>query len=218
MTASQSQALSRLRRADPAAAATGGVELDQAVPVEVRRAAPAPLLAATGPEGRAGGRRAVPRLVLVGAAAAFALVAATVRMPWADHEAPPVASAYAVSTEADGTVLVAVRWSELSDPAGLQAALRGQNVPAVVLVESAPGTCRQPPQDGIALGSDAVVPMAAATAGEDRFALRPRSLPAGSTLVMGIPRLTGPVGSVMIYVTDQKAPTCLQPTTKVGRK
>lgn len=218
MNAAQSQALRRLRQADPAASAYGSVDLDRAVPVEIRRTAPAPTPAVAGSADRPASSRAVPRLVLVGAAAALALVAATVRIPWADKEAVPAASAYAVTAEADGTVLVAVRWSELSDPAGLQAALRAKDVPAVVLVESAPGVCKQAPQDGIVLRSDAVVPMAPGTAGEDRFALRPRSLPAGSTLVMGVPRLSGPVPSVLVYVTKQKAPTCLQQTTTAGGK
>src|SRR6185437_8785271 len=59
-------------------------------------------------------RRVVIGGVLAGAAATVALAAP---MPWDGGGSGPGSSAYAVNTEADGTVKITIRWSELSDVA-----------------------------------------------------------------------------------------------------
>lgn len=150
------------------------------------------------------------------AVAAAALAVGSTRLPWSDDEAAPTASAYAVTAEPDGSVDVTVRWSELSDPGALQAALRANKVPAVVLLESEPGGCPQPRQDGIKLPEGTLAPGTGTSPERQRFTIRPVLIPAGGTVVIGVPRIEGPISSATLYVTDQTPPTCLRPTTQLA--
>lgn len=219
MKVSGTTALRRLRQADPVARGTCRVNLDQAVPPALRTVSPP----SSGPF-PAGGtfaaatprRRVLPRAVLVTAVAAVALAIGSTRLPWSDDEAVPTASAYAVTAEPDGSVGVTVRWSQLSDPGALQAALRANEVPAVVLLESGPGGCPQPRQDGIKLPEGALVPGTGSSPDRQRFTIRPVLIPAGGTVVIGVPRIEGPASSATLYVTDQTPPTCLRPTTQLA--
>lgn len=144
----------------------------------------------------------------------MALVIGTFTVPWSHDGSSPPASAYAVTAASDGSVQVIVRWRQLSDPAALQRALRGRHVPAVVLVESRPGECREPIQEGIPIPARALVDGPGGPA-ERQFGIRPDALPAGSTLVFGIPRLDGPTPSVTLYLTMEPAPKCLASATTV---
>lgn len=212
MNRSLNAELARLRRADPAADATCPVTLDQAVPAAERGAQPVTAVRLP-PTGRSR-LRSVPRLAVVGVAAAAALVIGTTTAPWSDDGATPPASAYAVTATADGSVQVLIRWRQLSDPASLQSALRAARVPAVVLIEAPAGQCPEPDQDGIPIPPTALVD-GPAGAEERQFAIRPESLPAGSTLVLGIPRVGGPTPSVTLYLTSAPPPTCLASSTTV---
>jgi hypothetical protein len=145
MTMTLDAALSRLRNADPAAAA----------PVDTLGTDPHTLAMLTQILGSAGDRsvaapsrtrrRRIRRLALAGAvvaAVAVTAVAAVVPMPWSHGQMS--SAAYAVTKNADGTVGVTVRWNQLRDPGALNAQLRRAGVRAAVMLYSAPGQCRTP--------------------------------------------------------------------------
>lgn len=203
--------LARLRRADPAADSNRAVAFEQVSSAMKRESLPGASPASPSSRRR---RLSVPRLALVGSLAAVALVIGTFTAPWSHDGSSPPASAYAVTAASDGSVQVIVRWRQLSDPAELQRALRERHVPAVVLVESRPGECREPIQAGIPIPARALVDGPGGPA-ERQFGIRPDALPAGSTLVFGIPRVDGHTPSVTLYLTMEPAPKCLASATTV---
>jgi hypothetical protein len=76
-------------------------------------------------------RRRSVTFCLSAAGVVTAVVVGVAVLPTASHEPPAQLAAWKVSKEASGTVVVQI--NELRDPAGLQATLRGDGVPANVV-------------------------------------------------------------------------------------
>ncbi len=142
MTTNLDTALSQLRNADPAAA----TPLDAAATNPQARAMLTQILGSADrspdqPDRTR--RRRIRRLALAGALAAAVAVpamAGVIPMPWSQGRVS--SAAYAVTSNADGTVGVTVHWKQLHDPDALNARLRRAGVRAAVMLYSAPGQCR----------------------------------------------------------------------------
>jgi hypothetical protein len=134
-----------------------------------------------------GRRRTVPRFALAGGLAAVLALTAVVGVVFLSAGAQ---AAYAVSTNADGSVTVEI--DSLSDAAGLQEKLRAVGVSAVVEYLPAGKACRQPwftPASSAGEMSSSEVEQTAG--GASRFTIS-GDRPAGTTLV--ITTQTGPAG------------------------
>jgi hypothetical protein len=133
-------------------------------------------------------RRRVPRVAAALGAAAAAVVAVTVAVP-ASH---PVGgssaqlAAWTVARQDNGSIQVTIR--ELRDPAGLQATLRADRVPASVTFGGQPNpACQGYPFDGspsqrLQLMNGVVT---APAAGRDVMVIHPAALPSGAGLQIG---------------------------------
>lgn len=142
MTTTLDAALSRLRMADPAAATpVDALETDPHAPAMLTQILGLADHGVAQPDRTR--RRRIRRLALAGAltvAVVVTAVAGVVPMPWSHGQAS--SAAYAVTKNADGTVEVTVRWSQLHHPDALNARLRRVGVRAAVMLYSAPGQCR----------------------------------------------------------------------------
>ena len=94
-------------------------------------------------------RRRLPILTGAVAAAAGAALAVTTLLPHGHQPSPPPSAqlaAWTVTKQADGTIRVTIR--EMNDPAGLQAELRADGVPAsITLTGQENPSCRPYPAD-----------------------------------------------------------------------
>jgi hypothetical protein len=159
---------------------------------------------------------------LVGAAALT--VALVVPLPWRGS-AGLGSAAYAVSSEQDGSTRVAVRWSDLVDPARLQADLDRAGAPVRILTgtvypigeQRAVPACAQPthggPYDSRAVEWD--LPTGSDLNG---FVIRPKYFPPGGTLVIEVFFRAGQrkLDGSMSYMVVGSPPTCAQPVYSVA--
>lgn len=145
-----------------------------------------------------GRRGSARRLVVLGCALLLAVGAAVlVAALWPQK----LASAYAVESQADGSVLVTV--NDLSDPTGLQDVLTSADVPATVLVVSPGQRCAEQVH---------TVPAPGAIVGQPGQAnvvtIRPDAIPAGSRALLGLARVDGGQIVTLFTVVDGPAPSC----------
>jgi hypothetical protein len=129
-------------------------------------------------------RRRVPRVAAGLGAAAAAAVAVTVALP-ASHPASAQLAAWTVARQDNGSIQVTIR--ELRDPAGLQATLRADGVPASVTFGGQPNLACQgyqssgsPSQYRQLLSSVVAAP----GAGRDVMVIHPAALPSGAGLAI----------------------------------
>ena len=127
-------------------------------------------------------RRRVP--VVAAAAAAAAAVAVSLTLP-ASHPASAQLAAWTVARQTNGSIQVTIR--ELRDPAGLQATLRADGVPANVTFGGQPNpVCQGYPFDGTRsqrlqlLNSVVTAP----ATGQDVMVIHPAALPSGAGLAI----------------------------------
>ena len=140
------------------------------------------------------GPRAVRRVVLGGAlAGAAAAVVLGAPMPWEHGGSGSVASAYAVTRDGDA-VSVTIHWSELSDPAALQAALDRAGARVTVFVRTDPVTCAAP-GNTVGYSADAVQWTSPRSDPQDAaFVVRPQLFPSDATFVVSV--VVAPAGTV----------------------
>jgi hypothetical protein len=124
-----------------------------------------------------------PRRALAGGLIAAAAIAVFIGVD-RDDGTHLGAAAYAVSRDGDGTVHVDVRWSMVTDPAGLQAALDRAGARTKVFVLTDGGQlCQQSGTVGYDAGAvDWHIPSRAGA--EDGIVLHPDQFPAGATFVL----------------------------------
>jgi hypothetical protein len=166
------------------------------------------------------------RLALAGAVVvAAAISASVVSWPWSQRG--PGVVAYGVTKQSNGTVAVRVSLAHPLLPQDLQSQLRAEGVFAVVLVESAPGTCSEPAPTTIP-SSSSVLSFPTTIARGEGFVVDPAAIPAGAVLVVGLPQRgsipagTPPVAGLWVtfstpscigqVVTGPARPTDVSPT------
>ena len=167
-------------------------------------------------------QRSVPRarriavgVLAVAAVSAAAIATDVVTWPWSHGATESMAQG--ITRHPDGSVDVLIHWNEVKDPKKLQAQLRAAGIPAVVIVESPAGTCKEPHQEGIMDGYAAVLaaPLSETTPQqhEEGFIIRPKYLPKGAIIVFSLlfpgEPLSDRPGFVGMYITDQAPPTCI---------
>jgi hypothetical protein len=122
-----------------------------------------------------------PRHRLVLGSAAVAAVAVAVGVVTVGGGGSP---AYAVTTQADGSVSVMVRWEQFNDPAGLAAALRAAGVPAVTTTARPDHACGTPADLDRRLQALSQMESDHLPVSENGYLMRPKLFPAGSTVVI----------------------------------
>jgi hypothetical protein len=118
-------------------------------------------------------------------------------------------AAYAVTTKADGSVEVTVRWEDITDLDRVRGALQKAGVPTAIAPRGASGWC-----DGSAAGrdkADHALDMVSPDGQHslEGYVLRPKLFPAGSTLVVSAS--DDPVRKVhyvVLYLAPKDAPSC----------
>jgi hypothetical protein len=142
-------------------------------------------------------RRPARRLAVLGCALLLAIGGAVATLAlWPQR----LAGAYAVEPQADGSVVVTV--NDLSDPAGLQALLTADRVPATVLVVRPGVACNEQPRSVSAPGAIVGHPGLS-----NVVTIRPDALPPGSRAVLGLTDVGGQV-LTLFTVVDGPAPSC----------
>jgi hypothetical protein len=215
MSVSTADSMRALRAADPAI----GVDVATLCPdwesilaeltiddaaTEPRRAGPA----------RPARQRRLPtprwRLTFIAAAVAVAaIVAGAVNWPWSEHG--PTAVAYGVTKRSDGSVAVRVSLTHPLRAPELQSRLRAAGVSALVLVESAPGTCTEPAPTTVP-STGQIISLPDNIAHGEGFVITPTGIPAGAVLVIAFPPVAAlPAGTSAIaglWVT-REPPSCI---------
>jgi hypothetical protein len=160
-------------------------------------------------------RRRIPVLIGALGAAAAAALAVTTLLPGTHHPRPqPHAqlAAWTVTTQADGNIRVAIR--ELHNPAGLQARLRRDGVPASVTFIGHPNpACRPWPgaplygrstPAGTILFNDVFPPMPPG-APSGVIVIRPSALPSGGGVLLeaGFHGHSGAIGAGLVHASKR---------------
>jgi hypothetical protein len=216
-------ATAQLRSADPAAGlAPDPLGIDgQALFERIVAEAPSP-----GPRvgrralGRAAPTRPARRILIGGTVGAALLTAALVApLPWRDGSGLGSA-AYAVTAESGGATRVELRWSELRDPAALQAALDRAGAPVRILtgttlspnVLATVRACAQP-TSGLPYSARAVTWDLPAGSDFNGIVIHPKAFPAGGTLVIEAFYRPGThvLESTLSFMAIGKVPTCVAP-------
>lgn len=204
-----------LRTADPAAA------LDPRPDREMLHA----ILAAPPDASARPTRHRSARRVAVGAllAAAAALTALVVPMPWDHHGLRLGTRAYAVARRSDGSVEIVLRWSELDDPSGLQAALDAAGARTLVLFGDLiagpyPDPQPQPPSCAVPWYGRNYSPNAVqwdfpdAASEVNGIIIRPQYFPAGGTFVIEAYRVPGSNYEPQLsFMARGAVPSCVYP-------
>lgn len=128
------------------------------------------------------------RRVLVGGvlAGALATVALAAPMPWDGGGSGLGSSAYAVTRGDDGSVHIAVRWSQLTDPAGLQRALDRAGARTKVIVHTVgTGPLCIAPANTVGYSSTAVQWQSPGSA-DGGILVHPARFPKNGTFVIGV--------------------------------
>lgn len=163
------------------------------------------------------------RLVLAPVAAGVAaIVVFTVPMPWKHGASGLTTAAYAVTQHSDGSTSVVVHWSDIKNPAALQAELDRVQAPVRVLTGVALPDPKHPqpvpacaePTSGQPYSAKAVqwdFPNQATPI--NGFVIHPSHFPSGGTLVIEVyyePGASTPI-STLSYMAIGHVPTCAQP-------
>ncbi len=165
-------------------------------------------------------RRVILGVALAGAAAVAAVVAVAT-MPWQATTPTTKPAAFTVTLGADGSAHFTVHWSQLRDPARLQAALDAASVPVRILVGKVrPGgpagtipACAKPyfggPYDRRAVQWDFPNP----TSEVNGVIVRPQYFPAHGTLVIEVHYDAGStnLADMMSFMAVGTVPTCAVP-------
>jgi hypothetical protein len=204
----------QLRAADPAA------NVDLAPTDRAARAMLAMIVSQPRRQRHRPSRRSVRRVIVGGVlAGAAATVAVAAPMPW-DHGANLTSSASAVTVGRDGSVRIVLRWSQLKDPATLQAALNRAGAHTRILtgdsVVSSPAeipACALP-YSGRSYSSRAVewdTPAANAVGG---ILIHPDQFPNGATFIIEAQYAPGTTDlmSTLSFMARGAVPTCAVPS------
>jgi hypothetical protein len=128
-------------------------------------------------------RRRLPVLAGTVAAAAAAITLAISALLPATGPVPATLAAWTVTRAPDGTVTVTVR--ELRDPAGLQATLRADGVPASVWYVDRPNPACRVPTVPVGGALDRVYSFPASAQRQDVIVIHPAALPPGTGVALG---------------------------------
>ena len=189
--------------------------------LETITASPAGSAAPARPRPRMRLRLGLVAVTVIAVAAALAVIA----HPWSGSTPRYTDAAFTVTPNADGSVRIVIHWSELADPAALQARLKEVHAPVLILTGTAtvrrstdgPLSLTPPcalPFSGVGYSSKAVQWDFPDRASEvNGIVVRPKYFPKDGTFV--IEAFTSPgehrYAPVLSFMAVGKVPTCVAP-------